>query len=342
MKIRITLLMAVVVMLGMSSCEKYNQIDNSSTVKTPYVLFIGGYNGTLHKTNESLYFNTWFPTDNSCIRQVVVADTNIMYLKHNFYTSRDNGLSFPISNDHALDFIDEFYKYYYPNSALYDKSAKKVYLCTKTGLEVSTDLGYTFTPETDWDVTNTAMPPAKPPTSITQLDNGTLFLMYDSSLHFYKAPGASWKNMLADNVNDLPRDTTWYFSHSHDTLIAIDFFGKYGVQYSTNNGADWAAVPGIPKRHKLLFGNQAFGTEAFYVGIDSGGLYRMNATNFSSTSAGIPWYAKVSYVEGKRVVYRTDVARYYQFCATDHGLYISETNGLDWKLTRSGTYSTLR
>jgi hypothetical protein len=335
------LMLALLALLGLGGCDKYNQVDNSGTVKTPYVLFIGGYAGTLHKTNEALYFNTLFPTDNSCVRQVLVADTNVLYLKRNLYVSKDEGRSFKDCNLNAIDFIDEFYKYFYPNQMVYDKASKKVYFMSKTGIQVSTDLGETFAPETDFDPGNTAPVPGFPPTSITQLDNGKMFVMYDSSIQYVKAPGGSWREILADGTGDLPWDTTWYFASTHDTLIAIDFFGKYGVLYSTDDGATWATLNGMPKSRKFLFGNEAFGGETFYLGLDSGGLYRLNGTTFNATGAGMPWFSKVSYVEGKRVVYRTDVMRYYLFCATDQGLYISETNGLDWKLIRNGTYSTL-
>jgi len=342
MMIRISILIvALGVLLGFSSCQKYNQIDNSSTVKTPYVLFIGGFNGTLHKTNEALYFNTLFPTDNSCVRQVLVADTNVLYLKKNLYTSKDEGRSFKASSLNAIDYIDEFYKYFYPNQMVYDQASKKVYFISKSGIQVSTDLGETFAPETDFDPGNTAPVPGFPPTSITQLDNGKMFVMYDSAVQYMKAPGASWKEILADGTSDLPWDTTWYFASTHDTLIAIDFFGKYGVHFSTDDGATWAALKGMPKSRKMLFGNEAFGGQTFYLGLDSGGLYRLDGTTFTATGAGMPWYTKMSYVEGKRVVYRTDVMRYYLFCATDQGLYISETNGFDWKMIRTGNYSTL-
>jgi len=344
MKIRIKILLALSAMLSLGSCQKYNQVDNSSTVKTPYVLFIGGYNGTLHKTNEGLYFNTLFPTDNSCVRQVLVVDSNVLYLKLNLYTSKDEGRSFKISNNHARGYEDLFYKYYLPNQMIYDKSDpnnKVVYFCSATGLELSSDLGVTFTPvpaasyDTPPLVTDT-------PTSITQLDNGTAYIMIDSANQYRKFVGAGWVKVPQDGVNDLPTDTTrWYISHSHDTLFAVDFNGPAGVRYSTNNGLDWAPVPGLPKKRKLLFANQAYGSEALYVGLDSGGLYRVNATSFTSTGAGMPWSAKVNFVEGKRVVYRTDVSRYYLFCSTDQGLYMSETNGLDWNLIRTGSYSTL-
>lgn len=340
--IRISLIaLTIVSLLGLTGCDKYNQVDNSSTVKTPYVLFIGGYNGTLHKTNEGLYFNTLFPTDNSCVREVLVADTNVLYLKHNLYLSKNEGKAFKMVNNDAHDFLDEFYKYFIPNQMVYDKGSKTIYYCSKSGLMVSTDLGESFTAEAaaNYDV----VPPAgKIPTSITQLSNGTLYMMIDSGRQYKKLVGGIWQEVLADGNNDLNKDTlTWYIAAAHDTLLAIDFSGKYGVKYSTDLGNNWTSATGIPKTRKFLFGNSVFGTEQFYIGLDSGGLYRLQAGNFQTTGAGMPWYAKVSYVEGKRVVYRTDRVRHYLYCATDHGLFVSETNGLDWDLKYEGKYSTL-
>ena len=100
----------------------------------------------------------------------------------------------------------------------------------------------------------------------------------------------------------------------------------------------------MPKKRRILFANQPEFSDNFYVGIDSGGMYRLDGTNFyfTTTGAGIPWSARVSYVEGKRIIYRTDVVRKYLFAATDLGLYISETGGTDWRLLHNGSYSTLR
>lgn len=342
MMMRISLFLIVIVSLfGLSSCDKYNQVDNSSTVKTPYVLFIGGYNGTLHKTNEAIYFSTLFPTDNSCVRQVLVADTNILYLKQNLYVSKNEGKAFKMVSNDAHNFLDEFYKYFLPNQMVYDKASRNVYYCSKSGLMVSSDLGETFSPElaANYDV----VPPAgKIPTSITQLSNGNMYLMIDSALQYKKIGSGQWQQVLANDTLDLKKDTlTWYVAAAHDTLMAIDFSGKYGVMYSLDLGSTWANASGMPKSRKHLFGNSAFGSEHFYVGLDSGGLYRLEGGSFTACGAGMPWYAKVSYAEGKRVVYRTDRVRNYLFCATDHGLFISETNGLDWKLKYDGKYSTL-
>lgn len=118
-----------------SGCKKYNQIDNSGTVKTPYTLFMGGFYGALHKTNDGLYFNNLFPTDNSCVRQIIVADSNILYLKENLYVSQNEGKSFQVCNQNVIPFVDAFYKYYLPNTGLYNKTERKVYICVKNGVD---------------------------------------------------------------------------------------------------------------------------------------------------------------------------------------------------------------
>ncbi|MBK7762724.1 MAG: hypothetical protein IPI46_05040 [Bacteroidetes bacterium] len=320
-----------------TGCKKYNQVDNSGTVKTPYILYIGGYYGTLHKTNDALYFNSLFPTDASTVRQILAADTMLMYLKGNFYFSRNEGSAFKQSNDHPRDFEDLFYKYFLPNQSLYETTSKRVYLCSQTGLEYSTDNGETFTQETNWAAGSAAITP----TSITQLDNGNLYIIRDTDNVYQKQPGGSWTRI--NQTTPLPLQSSWYITDKNNTLFAIDFLGTNGIYYS-NNGADWTACTGIPKSRKILFGTQALSlNNTFFAGLDSGGLYRLDATgtNFTTSTIGIPWYAKVHFVAGKKVVYRTDVERYYHFCATDIGLYISENDGKDWRKLRDGAYSSL-
>lgn len=337
---------ALVLTSTLIGCKKYNQIDNGSTVKTPFVMYAGGYYGTLQKTNDLLYLTTLFPTDNSVVRQVLVADTTLLYLKKHMYFSKNEGRAFQPSNPNIqLPFVDDFYKYYFPNTALYDEVEKKVYLCRSTDtnasganvLTVSTDYGVNFSNESNWDAA-----PTSPfnPTSITQLDNKELYIIRDSIL-YKKVGGGAWTIVTPASASTaLPTAKGWYISHSHDSLIAIDYFGKNGVYYSTDGALNWNPCKGMPKNRRILFGNQAL-NGTFYIGYDSLGMYRLDGENFKATGAGIPWYAKVSYVTGKRVVYRTGEVRNYLFCATDHGLYISETNGLDWRLHKQGSFSTL-
>ncbi len=339
MKVYIQIVLFGLFLLGVTGCKKYNQVDNSGTVKTPYILYIGGYYGTLHKTNDALYFNTLFPTDHSTVRQVLAADTMLMYLKENFYFSRNEGAAFKESNNHPRNFEDLFYKYYIPNQSLYDNIDKTVYLCTNSGLEKSTDNGVTFSAETNWTLPIPS--PTVIPTSITQLENGNLYIIKDSDEIYEKKVAGSWTKIA--QATFLPKDTsTWYISHQNNNLVALDFSGKYGVAVSTDFGVNWTVCTGLPKNRKILFGSQSLSVNnSFFAGLDSAGLHRLQGTTFSPSGNGIPWYAKVHFVVGKKVVYRTDVERYYHFCATNIGLYISENDGLDWRLLREGAYSAL-
>ncbi|HOZ50411.1 MAG TPA: hypothetical protein PLU17_01020 [Chitinophagaceae bacterium] len=342
MRVHFKLLIFAAFILFFTSCKKYNQVDNSGTVKTPYILYIGGYYGTLHKTNDALYFNTLFPTDHSTVRQVLAADTMLLYMKENFYFSRNEGISFKESNDHPRNFEDLFYKYYLPNQSLYDPIDKIVYLCSQTGLEKSSDNGVTFAQETNWDGGPPPTPPITP-TSITRTVNGNLYMLKDSLDIYEKLVGGAWKKIPV--VTSLPKDTpTWYISNQGNTLFAAEFSGKYGIVKSVDAGLNWTTCTGLAPKRKILFAKEALSlNNTFFVGQDSGGLYRLDATgsNFEPSGAGIPWYAKVHFVVGKKIVYRTDVERYYHFCATDVGLFISENDGRDWRLLRSGAYSTL-
>jgi hypothetical protein len=337
------------VAISLSACEKYNQVDNSSTVKTPYTLFIGGYDGTVQKTNDALSYNSLFSTDNSITRQIIVADSNIIYLKDYIYCSNNDGKTFPRSAPFTpVLHIDKFKKYYLPNTGLYEPNTKIVYMCGNTNDSVkggqpinmlkSTDFGKTFQAD------NNFIDPIMYPTSITQLKNGLAYIMQDSS-RIYKRirkDTVGWVKVSQNATNPLGSNTAkWYISHKGDSLFAIDYFGKKGIYYSTD-ASNWFKCTGIPTSKKILFANQAFGNNEFYVGLDSGGLYRLNGTNFVPTGPGIPWYAKIGFVEGKTVTYRTDAKRTYLFAATDVGLYISETNGFDWRLIRNGTYATLQ
>ncbi|HNB81768.1 MAG TPA: hypothetical protein PLP14_06680, partial [Chitinophagaceae bacterium] len=189
MRLQRLVLIPFLFLFVLTGCKKYNQVDNSGTVKTPYILYIGGYYGTLQKTNDALYFNSLFPTDHSTVRQILAADTMLMYLKENFYFSRNEGSAFKQSNDHARLFEDLFYKYYLPNQSLYDAAVSKfVYLCTATGLEYSSDNGENFSPETNWATGS----PAITPTSITQTENSNLYIIKDTDNVYEKKPGAAW------------------------------------------------------------------------------------------------------------------------------------------------------
>jgi hypothetical protein len=330
-------------LLCLSSCEKYNQVDNSSTVKTPYILFMGGYHGTVSKTNDALYYNSLHSTDDAVIRQIIVADSNILYLKDYLYISKDNGKSFPRSSGiGALPYINELKKYYLPNTGLYTKNDTFIYMCTNTNgvakgnvapLMVSGDRGKSFV--------NAGAPIS--PTSITQLKNGDLYIIQDSANIYKKQGNGAWTQVAQNATNPLGRDTTqWYITHKGDTLLVIDYNGKQGVYYSSNGGLDWTPCTGNPKKKKILFGNQLADNNSFYIGYDSAGVYKLDGAVFTKVALDIDWRSKVGFIEGKTVTYRNGFKRNYLFAATDRGLYYSENDGDNWRVINSGSFSTLR
>lgn len=327
----------LILILFATSCKKYNNVNNNATIKTPFTLYMGGYSGTVQRTNDGVYFTTEFSVDQSAVRHLEFADSNVVNIKQNSYYSKNAGSSFNISNAVPRDYQSLFYQYFLPNGLKYDASTKILYLCGKSDLMVSTDFGVTYSPESAWGTGGKIVP-----TSITELDNGDLFIGKDST-DLYKKTGGVGNWNKVNTVTVLPSDSTWYLAHSHDTLIAIDYYGRFGVKYSTDGGLNWNSFTGVSNNGKeILFGNNTPETGEFYIGRDSGGLFKLNGTAFVATGSGIPTYAKVSYVVSRQKVYRTNEIKKYIFCATNMGLFESQTNGQDWSLVRTGNFSTLR
>jgi hypothetical protein len=324
-----------------SSCEKYNQIDNTGIVRTPYVMYIGGILGSLHQTNDVNYYKPLHPFDDATIRQVITADSNILYLKGNCYVSDDDGRAFNVTNTNARPYYETlFKKYFIPHQMLYDESQRLVYLCVNGGLDQSSDLGKTFAGSTL----------GSSPTSIIELDNDDIFAIQDDATIHVRSGGVGAWNQVAPGASTLAAGTNYFLSSLGNTLIATDYEGELGCFYSTNGGADWTKYGGVSGNGKnILFVNAVEnnqGGQDVFLGRDSLGLFKLNqgSGSFEASSTGIPWFAKVHYVESKKIVFRTGVERYFYFCATDVGLYMSEQEsaGSDWRLVRPGEYSTLQ
>ncbi len=323
-----------------TSCEKYNQIDNTGIVRTPYVLYVGGLAGSMHKTNDANYFLPLFPIDNTPVRQVITADSNLLYLKGNCYVSDDEGRAFNVCNTNARPYYNAFYKYFLPHQMLYDKSEKLVYLCTNGGLSQSADFGKTFT--------NAIVGGA--PTSIVELDNDDVYAIQDDANIYKRTGGVGPWTQVPVGTSTLAAGTNYYLTSHGNTLVATDYEGTLGCYYSTNGGVDWTRYGGVAGNGRFILfvnsvANPAGGNDLF-LGRDSMGLFKLDPASqaFEATSSGIPWYAKLQYVEGKKLVFRTGVERFYYFCATDVGLFLSEqdSGGEDWRPIRNGAFSTLQ
>ena len=326
-----------------SSCEKYNGIDNTGVIRTPYVLMVGGLDGTIRKSNDINYFprlNGNDGPDNTPIRQIITADSNILFLKGNCYVSDDNGRAFNLTNANALPYYDAFYKYYLPQQMIYDASQRKVYLCVNGGLQESSDLGKTFAPS----------PLGASPTSIVELDNGDLYAIQDDANIFTRPGGVGPWFQVTPGSSTLTAGNNYYLTSFGNILVATDFEGTAGCSFSINGGADWTNFGGVSGNGRYILSVESVerpgGGYDLFMCRDSMGVFKLDqaTSSFEASSTGIPWYARNHDIEVKKIVYRNGLTRYFYFCATDVGLFLSEedSGGQDWRQLLPGEFSTLQ
>lgn len=334
---------SLILILATSSCEKYPPRDNTGLVVTPYVLYLGGLDGVIFESNDISYFdriNGNAGPDNIAIRQIITADTNILLLKQFCYVSDDDGRAFNLTNSNPLPYYDNFYKYFLPHQMIYDKSEEKVYLCVNGGLDESSDFGKTFAPS----------PIGATPTSVIELDNGDLFAIQDNANIYRRTNGVGPWSAVAAGSSGLAAGSNYYLTSMGNTLIATDFEGVQGVYFSTNGGADWTKYGGTIGNGQAILCVESCenkdGSMDLFMGRDSMGVFKLdqNSNSFEASSSGIPWYAKIHDIVCKKVVYRTGEERYFYFCATNVGLFLSEDDsaGDAWRIIKEGDFSTLQ
>lgn len=333
---------SLILVLAASSCEKYPPRDNTGLVVTPYVLYLGGLDGEIFQSNDIEFFdriNGNGGPDNTAIRQIITADTNILFLKEFCYTSDDDGRAFNLTNSDPLPYYDAFYKYYLPHQMMYDKSEEKVYLCVNGGLAESSDFGKTFAPS----------PIGIAPTSVVELDNGDLFAIQDNTNIYTRTSGFGGWSAVTPAPTGLAAGSNYYLTSMGNTLVATDFEGNNGVYFSTDGGSTWTKYGGTIGNGKFILTVESCenedGTMDLFMGRDSLGVFKLDqgSNSFEASSTGIPWYAKIYDITCKKVQYRTGEVRYFYFCATNVGLYLSENDsaGDAWRLIKEGDYSTL-
>ena len=71
---------------------------------------MGGYSGTVQRTNDGVYFTTEFSVDQSAVRHLEFADSNVVNIKQNSYYSKNAGSAFNISNAVPRDYQSLFYR----------------------------------------------------------------------------------------------------------------------------------------------------------------------------------------------------------------------------------------
>jgi hypothetical protein len=346
----LSILALAVITIGMFGCKKLNTIDNSGTIKHPYVLYIGGFFGNLQKTNDATNFETPFANDGSLSFDVIVADTNIIHVRNKIHVANSNkpqyapitaGNFTTIFNQVANPITDK-----YVNVTLYDAINKNVYVITKEvagnkGIVIGQNNGKSFANDLNLNTVN--QPYA---TTITQTKNGDIFVKgenkapnTDQALYVRKGGILSntWARVVPSTItaNELPKMNGWILGSVDDRLIAVNKYGYDTAMYSDNFGVDWFPLLGLPDSVTTQCVKTCVLNNKLYVGTDSAGLWRLDGTTFVKSNNGLPAAARIFDIVSKRNIYRTDVSKDYYFLATDKGLFISEFNATQWKQVNS-------
>ncbi len=331
-KLKLGLLWALAI--GFSACEKYNQIDNNATVTVPYVLFVGGEDGYLASTNDGFIYNDVYTASGSKpTRAIHIVDSNIINIRENLYTAppkralQNKNLSV-LQNDQ--------------NMSLYDAVNNRVYVCgrlTSGGAEriiYSEDKGITWLADNNYNIGNTGVPTPNDINSITQTTNGKLWITNQLHQIFVRTAKGTWDKVTpTTTIDSIPAPIPglpgqdWFISSHDTTLVLVDKTGNYGAYYSKDGGVKWKFLTGLPAV-PLLFAKQTDFGGQYFIGTKGAGLWRLNGTNMERTDGGMLPNTDIYSVVAKRIVYRTDIAKYFYFAATSTGLYRSENGAYDW------------
>ncbi len=327
------LIIVLGLLVGITSCEKYNQIDNNSTVKVPFILYVGGLNGYIASTNDGFIYNKILHAGNDTCRALMIADTNLVYINKQLYVKTPKNA--PVQKGVDVQYHNE-------NMSLVDAINKRVYVVGRNGTQdsiiYSIDNGQTWIPDVLWNVNN---PPFSGPDaikgrkiqSITQTKNGNLYCMNLFGKIHKRIGTGDWSyiqpigDSLPTVVGTLKQD--FFVGSFNDTLVALDRVGNYGAYRSYDDGASWKFMTGLPVG-EILFAKQTEFNNTFFVGTKGAGLWRLQGNNFVRTDGGMLPNTHIHGITAKRIVYRTDLSKYFYFAATNNGLYRSENDGYDW------------
>jgi hypothetical protein len=331
----LTILALAVTVMGVFGCKKLNTIDNSGTIKQPYVLYIGGLLGNLQKTNDAENFDTPFYGDGSYTYDVIVADTNIIHVKSNIHVANTNKPKYaPFTVPNYIVRFTNTLSEKYVNNTLYDATNKNVYVLVtgNKGIAVGTQNGKSFA-----DDPNVAIANQLAATSITQLANKNIYIRTLNNKIFVRNGGLltnTWSEVLSVNNDTIPylkKSSVWILGSVDNRLVAVHKLGQDTAMYSDNGGVNWFPLAGLPDSVTTQCVKTCVLNNKLYVGTDSAGLWRLDGTTFVKSSNGLPATARIFDIVSKRNVYRTDVSKDYYFLATDKGLFISDFNATQWK-----------
>ena len=322
-----------------TSCRKENGIDNDTVIKKPYGLYIGTSQGALLNTNDGELYKTIFPPDGYPQRSLVYSGPNIIMIKDRVHVSEDNGRNFNPKYFFAHPFPS------WQSMMLVVPSHNRVYLSNfnfgARSVAYSEDNGVKWVVDGEWgiDVLGEDI------TSFAQLKNGLLLghSAVTDSLYKRTDKNAKWEHVKAgqgQTSTGLPPAGRFYINRMENTLIATDYTGLNGVQYSDDNGLNWKQYQGTLPTRPLYATNAPF-DQVLLVGTDSMGVYKLKNGTLAPANNGLEENTSVFAIIGKEDIYKNDATRRYIYIATDKGLYRSNDLGENWHIVQPGDYRAL-
>jgi hypothetical protein len=335
--------------MALSSCDKYNNIANTNTIKKPYVVFMGGMYGNLAKTNDGELYdwpqkagtthfsNGLLTTENRIIhlrKYINVADASKGY-----YAPQQQG-NWQVR---GTIIANDSFGGNYLNVMVHDKSRNEVYVSSTNGIVISTNGGKDpFSLDGKLPATGLTFP-----TSIVQLSNNKLYTYDESTKKVCKrdlpSGGATVPWAVTSAALNVANNQRWMLASQNDVLWAVEKRMFNQPQYSTDEGANFSSASGLPDSAVVTLAKTVKINGAMYIGIDSVGLYRYDKANnkFMLSNGGLPQYIRVFDIVSKRNEYVSGETKDFIFLATNLGLYMSDDDGKNWVRKQDNAWGAL-
>jgi hypothetical protein len=333
----------------LSSCDKYNNISNTNTIKKPYVVYMGGMYGNLAKTNDGeLYDWPQIAGTTHFSNGLLTTENRIIHLrKHINVADASKGYYAPVQQGNWLVrgtiIPNDSFGGNYLNVMVHDKSRNEVYVSTTNGIVISANGGK------DQFLLDGKLPPTGLtfPTSIVQLGNSKLYTYDETSKKVCRRdlPSGGVLQNWANTSAALPTANSqrWMLASQGDVLWAIEKRMLNQPRYSTDEGASFTSASGLPDTATVTLAKTVKINGAMYVGIDSVGLYRYDkaSNKFMLSNGGLPQYIRVFDIVSKRNEYVSGETKDYIFIATNLGLYMSDDDGKNWVRKQNNAWGAL-
>jgi hypothetical protein len=318
-----------------SSCsKKENPIDNSNTIKVPYVLYFGTDVNNIYKTNDAVSYSTIKYGAGSFTQSIYSLDTNILFFNDKAHVANGMQLQFPVPFRTELGFSPLLLNgnktiLGYINSTCFDAGQKKMYACAiapvPTLYESNKNGAYGSWIVSPFTTTANSI------RSVTATPDGNVYCMSDNLILYKRAGGVGNFTIVPFGASKFStgNNEVYFLSHHNNQLILSDASGKSGAFYSNDLGVNWFKIANSDKGRFLMGKDVAYSGE-YYTSKDSMGLFKLVGNALVPDNAGVPTYARIYDIVGKRNVYRTDVSKYYFFLGTNKGLFKSDNGMKDW------------